>query len=159
MKLEKLINSGIPIICGVLLVIIVSVTFLQIFLRNFFNFGLPWYDEVSQFSMTWMVLIGTIWLTKNGQHLNTGLKLHQKLKAWQICLIEGVLALALAGIAAVVAYQTAIGTLSAMSTDSVSFKWLKMGYVYSIMPLAMLGVCYYYLKSFFKNLRFIFKKD
>jgi TRAP-type C4-dicarboxylate transport system permease small subunit len=159
MKLAKIINFGIPILCGVLLVLMVTLTFLQIVLREFFNSGIAWSDDVSQFCMTWLALFGSIWLTKNGQHLNTGIKLHQKLNERQICLIDGILALVIAITAAVVAYQSAIFSFSAMVIKSTSVSWLKMGYVFIALPLAMLATCYYYLKSFFKNLASIFKKN
>jgi TRAP-type C4-dicarboxylate transport system permease small subunit len=158
MKLEKVVNCGIPIICGALLVIIVMVTFLQIVLRNCFDLGLAWYDNVSQYSMSWMVLFSTIWLTKNNQHLNTGLKLHQKLKKRLVCLIDGILALLVASIAAVVTYQSTIFAFSSMSIESLALPWLKMGYVFIMLPIAMLSVFYYYLRSFFKNLASLFKK-
>jgi TRAP-type C4-dicarboxylate transport system permease small subunit len=158
MKLSKLIESGISIISGVLLSLMVSLTFLQIVLRNFFDTGIPWSDDVAQYSMSWMALLGSIWLTKNGQHLNTGLKLQKKLNKWQSCLIDGILALMIVGIAAVVAYQTIITSITAMRVESIALPWLKMGYVYIALPLFMLAVCYYYLKSFFKNVLLIFKK-
>ncbi|MGD9156046.1 MAG: TRAP transporter small permease subunit [Bacillota bacterium] len=159
MKPEKLIDFGIPIICGTLLMTIVTVTFLQIVLRNFCNFGLPWYDDVSQFSMSWMVLFSSIYLTKNDQHLNTGLKLHQKLNKWQICLIDGVLALAISSIAVVITYQTAMFAFSAMSIEALALPWIKMGVVFIMLPIAMLSVFYYYIKNFLKNFGFIFKKN
>jgi TRAP-type C4-dicarboxylate transport system permease small subunit len=159
MKLEKLINFGIPIISGALLVIIVTVTFFQIVLRNCFDFGLPWYDDVSQFSMSWMVLFSTIWVTKNNQHLNTGVKLHQKLNKRSVCLIDGILDLMIAIIAAVVAYQSAIFAFLSMNVESLAIPWLKMGYVFIMLPIAMLGVFYYYLKNFFKKLASLFKRD
>jgi TRAP-type C4-dicarboxylate transport system permease small subunit len=157
MKLEKLINSGIPVLCEVLLIIMVSLTFLQIVLRNFFDTGIPWSDDVAQFSMSWMALFGSIWLTKNGQHLNTGLKLQQKFNKRQICLIDGILALLITVIAAIVAYQTAIFSFKTMSIESMALPWLKMGCVYIALPIGMLGVCYYYLKSFLNNLASLFK--
>jgi TRAP-type C4-dicarboxylate transport system permease small subunit len=159
MKLSKLIDSGIPIICGVLLIVIVLVTFWQIVLRNFFASGLPWYDDVAQFSMSWMVLFSTIWLTKHNQHLNTGLKLHQKLSKKTVCLIDSLLELGIAIIAGVVAYQTAIFTFLAMDIESIALPWLKMGCIFVMLPIAMVGVVYYCLKSFFKNFTLIFKKD
>jgi TRAP-type C4-dicarboxylate transport system permease small subunit len=159
MKLEKLVDSGIPIICGALLMGICAVTFLQIVLRNIFNSGLPWYDDVAQFFMSWLVLFSSIWLTKNNQHLNTGLKLHQKLNKRQTCLIDGILELMIAITAAVVAYQSAVFAFLAMDIGAVALPWLKMGCVYIVLPLAMLGVFYYSTKSFFKNLVLIFKKD
>jgi TRAP-type C4-dicarboxylate transport system permease small subunit len=159
MKLEKLINSFIPIFGGVLLVVIVLLTFLQIVLRQFFDFTFNWSDEVAQFCMTWLALFGSIWATKNNQHLNTGLKLHQRFNERQICLIDSILALVISSIGGMVAYQSAIFAFSSMSADSLSLPWLKMGYVFVAVPFFMLAVCYYYLKSFCKNIRVIFKRQ
>jgi TRAP-type C4-dicarboxylate transport system permease small subunit len=163
MKLERLIDSGIPIICGMLLLVIVTVTFLQIVLRDFFNSGLVWYDDVSQYSMSWMTLFSTIWVTKYNRHLNTGLKLHQKLNKRLVCLIDGVLGLVIAIIAAIVAYQTTIFAFLAMDIESLALPWCKMGWVFAMLPIAMVSVVYYYLKaffkSFFKNFLLVYKKD
>jgi TRAP-type C4-dicarboxylate transport system permease small subunit len=159
MKLSRLIDLGIPIICGTLLLGIIMVTFTQIVLRNFCASGLPWYDDVAQFLMTWMVLFSTIWLTKNNQHLNTGLKLHQKLNNKLVCLIDGILALVIAIIAAVVTYQSAIFAVSSMIIESIALPWLKMGFIFIMLPITMLSVAYYCLKSFFKNFTLVFKKD
>jgi C4-dicarboxylate transporter DctQ subunit len=157
MKLEKLINSGIPILCGVLLFLIVSFTFMQIVCREFFDFSLNWSDELSKFCMMWMVLLGSIWLTKFDQHINTGLKLHEKMNKRLISLIDNILALSTASCVAVVAYQSAIFTFSGYR--AVSLPWLNVAYVYIALPFAMLAMCYYYFKNFFKNLVFIFKKN
>lgn len=159
MKLEKLINIGIPILCGVLISLIILFSFLQIFLRQFFNFSFNWTDEVSQFCMMWLALFGSIWLTKKDQHLNTGLKLHQKLNERQICLVDSILALVIAFIAGVAAYQTAIFSLTTMDNGSLSLNWLKMGYIFMALPLAMLAACYYYLKRFYKTIRSYLKKE
>jgi TRAP-type C4-dicarboxylate transport system permease small subunit len=158
MKLEKIISSGIPILCGVLLILIVSFGFLQIVVRECFNFSFNWTDEASQFCMTWLALFGSIWLTKNDQHLNIGIKLHRKLSEKKICLIDGILALFIASIAAVVTYQSAIFSFTAMGIGSLSLSWVKMGYIFIALPISMLATCYYYFKKVFKNLVCIFKK-
>jgi C4-dicarboxylate transporter DctQ subunit len=159
MKLEKLVNPGMRMFGGVLLLLIVILSFLQIILREVFSFTFNWSDEVSQFGMTWLTLFGSIWVTKNGQHLNTGLKLHQKFNEKQICLIDGVLALMVAAATAVVAYQSAIFAWTTMEIQSMSLPWLKMGYVFIALPFTMLILCYYHLKYFFKSLAFIVKKE
>jgi TRAP-type C4-dicarboxylate transport system permease small subunit len=159
MRLGKLVNSGIPILCGALLVVIVGLTFLQIVLRNCFSSGMNWSDEISQFCVTWLVLFGSIWASKNNLHLNTGLKIHKKLNGKLIRLIDGILDLILVVVGAVLAYQTTIFTLSALGIESLSLSWVKMGYIFIAMPIAMLGLCYYSLKDFLKNLAWIFKKD
>jgi TRAP-type C4-dicarboxylate transport system permease small subunit len=159
MKSEKLIDFGIPILCGTLLFIIVTLTFLQIILRQFFEFTFNWSDEVAQFCMTWLALFGSIWATKNNQHLNTGLRLHNKFKERKVHLIDGILALIIGGAIAVAAYQNLMFVFAVINTESLSLPWLKMGYVFIALPLTMLALSYYYLKSFFKNFRCIFKKD
>jgi TRAP-type C4-dicarboxylate transport system permease small subunit len=159
MRTEKLINSGIPVFCGILLFIMVLLTFLQIVLRNFFDTGIAWSDDVSQFSMSWMALLGSIWLTKNGKHLNTGLKIHRNLNKRQVGLIDNLLSLVIVGVAAVMTYQTTITSLTAMRVESIALPWLKMGYVYIALPLFMVAVCFYYLKNFIQNLALIFKRD
>jgi TRAP-type C4-dicarboxylate transport system permease small subunit len=159
MKSEKLVNFGIPILCGVLLILITSFTFIQIVLRECFNFSFNWSDEVSQFCMMWLALFGSIWLDKNNRQLNTGLKLHWKLNQRLVCLIDGILALAIVIFAAVAAYQGVVYVIMTLNQASLSLDWLKMGYVFIALPLFMCGACYYYLKSFFKNITRIFKND
>jgi TRAP-type C4-dicarboxylate transport system permease small subunit len=159
MKAHKLINFGIPFLGGALLLVIVGITFLQIVLREFFDYSFNWSDEVAQFCITWMVLIGSIWVTKNNRHLEVGIKLHKKLNERQVCLIDGILALMFAGISALVAYQSAFFALQQWTMESMSLSWMKMGYVFIALPLFMLTSCYYNLRDFYKNIRLIFKKD
>jgi C4-dicarboxylate transporter DctQ subunit len=159
MKSGKIVNFGIPFLCGMLLTLMVGLTFLQVVLRNCFSFSMNWSDEIAQFCMTWMVLLGSIWASKNSLHLNTGLKLHQKLNKRLVRLIDSILDLALIIVGAVVAYQTAMFAFVALGIESLSLPWVKMGYIFIAMPIAMVGLCYYSLKGFFKNLAGIFKKN
>jgi TRAP-type C4-dicarboxylate transport system permease small subunit len=159
MKLDKLVNSVIPILCGALLVMMVTLTFLQIIFREFYNFSMSWSDEVSQFCMTWMVLLGLIWVSKNNQHLNTGLKLHKKLNERQIRLIDSLLTLIIAVVTGIVAYHSAIFSSRQWDMESLSISWVKLGYVFIALPIVMLALCYHYLKDFCKNVAHFFKKD
>jgi TRAP-type C4-dicarboxylate transport system permease small subunit len=131
---------------------------MQIVLRNFFASGLPWYDEVTQICMTWLVLFGAIWATKNNQHLNTGLKMHRNLNERQIHLIDGILELVVAVITGTVAYRIARFSLMSMDFSIVALPWLKLGYIFMVMPISMGTICYYYLKNCCKNLALAFKK-
>jgi TRAP-type C4-dicarboxylate transport system permease small subunit len=159
MKSGKLINVGIPILCAVLLGAIVLLTFLQIVLRQFFNLSLSWVDEVTQICLTWNVLFGAIWVTKNGQHLNAEVYLHHKFNERQIYLIDSVLELIIAAVTAVIAYRSARFALISMNVSTVALSWLKLGYVFIVMPLAMLAMSFYYFKSFFNKCKLIFRKD
>jgi TRAP-type C4-dicarboxylate transport system permease small subunit len=157
MKFEKSVDECIPILSGVLLMIMVVFIFLGIVAREIFSFCLTWCDEASQYCMLWMVSLGSIYLTKRDQHLSTGLKLQQKLNKKLAALIDGFLALVTVSSAVVVAYQCLIYSFSGYK--AVSLPWLKMECVYIAVPIFMLALGYYYLKSFFGYLTFIFRKD
>jgi C4-dicarboxylate transporter DctQ subunit len=157
MKIEKWFTSFIPILCTVFLALITMFIFLQVVVREFFNSTLAWSDELSQYCMMWMALIGSIYLSKYNLHINTGLKIHQNLNKRLVALIDALVALATVGSAAVVAYQSAMFAFSGYK--AISLPWLNMVFVYVAMPLFMLTMCYYYLKSFFENLVNIFKRD
>ena len=73
-------------------------------------------------------------------------------------MIDGILALVIVCFAAVVAYQTTLFTLMSMSAYSMTVPWLKMGYIFMALPIFMLAVVYYYLKSFFENIVHIFTR-
>jgi TRAP-type C4-dicarboxylate transport system permease small subunit len=154
--IEKLIDSGVPILCGIMLILMVMFIFLQIVVREFFNISLNWSDEGAQFCMMWMVLLGSIYLTKHGQHINTGIKVHRKLNKRLKALIDASLALVTVGSAAVIAYQSFIFAFSGYK--AVSLHWFNMVYIYIAVPIFMLALDYYYLKSFFENLALVFKK-
>jgi TRAP-type C4-dicarboxylate transport system permease small subunit len=157
MKIEKLFDSFILILCSVFLALITMFIILQVVVREFFNSTLVWSDELSQYCMMWMALLGSIYLTKYNLHINTGLKVHHKLNKRLVALIDALVALAAVGSAAVVAYQSALFAFSGYK--AVSLPWMNMVFVYIAMPLFMLAMCYYYLKSLFVNLVNIFKRD
>jgi TRAP-type C4-dicarboxylate transport system permease small subunit len=159
MKLEKMVNYGIPIFAGLMLVEMVGVTFLQIVSREFFNYSINWSDEITQFCMMWMTFIGAIWVTKHERHINTGVKFHSKLNQRLVFLIDSFLALVIVGIAAVVAYQNVIFSIESMNVDSLAIPGLKMGWVYIVISVFMLAVSYFYTKRFFKDLARVFKKE
>jgi TRAP-type C4-dicarboxylate transport system permease small subunit len=157
MRIEKLFNFVIPVLCGLFLALIVVLMFSQVVIRGFFNTTLVWSDELSQFCMMWMTLIGSIYLSKYNLHITPGLKVHRKLNKRLVALIDALVALATVGSAAVVAYQSAMFAFSGYK--AISLPWLNMAYVYIAVPLFMLAMGYYYLKNFFENLANVFKRD
>jgi TRAP-type C4-dicarboxylate transport system permease small subunit len=159
MKLEKIVNYGIPIFAGVMLIEMVGVTFLQIVLREFFDYNFNWSDEITQYCMMWLTFIGSIWVTKYERHISTGIKFQSKLSPRLVSLIDSFLELVIVGVAAVVAYQNTIFSIDSLSMDSTAIPGLKMGWIFIVLPVFMLTVCYYYTKKFFKDLVRVFKKD
>jgi TRAP-type C4-dicarboxylate transport system permease small subunit len=148
MKPGKIVDVVIPNFCAGLLFLMTFFTFLQIVLRQFFSIGLPWVDEVTRFCMVWVGLFGSIWITKNNQHLNVGIRLHEKFSNKRmVCLIDGFFCLFVSAVSSVVAYHTAKFAFTSMDVSSLSLEWLKLGYVFIAVPIAMAALSYYYLIS------------
>jgi TRAP-type C4-dicarboxylate transport system permease small subunit len=129
---------------------------MQIIFREFMSFTMNWSDEASQIFMMWMVFIGAIWCTKNGQHVTAGYRMHQNLNEKQTYLIDGILDLLIAICTAAVSYHTAIYAFSLLGADSTSLPWLKIGYIHLVQPFALLVLSAFYLKNSFKKLAGIF---
>jgi TRAP-type C4-dicarboxylate transport system permease small subunit len=158
-KSNKLVDFGIPIFGGFMLIMMVGLTFVQIVGREFFDYSFNWSDEVAQFSMTWLALFGSIWCAKNNHHLNTGMRIHEKLGGKLVYLIDAILSLLIIVISLVIAYQCAIFSSQQMVMESMSLPWVKMGYIYIVFPIAMVASGYYYFKAFVEKLVFLFKKE
>jgi hypothetical protein len=68
--------------------------------------------------------------------------IHKKLNERQIKLIDGILALLIAGTVALLTYQSAIFAITGMKVESLTLPWIKNGYVHIALPLFMMSVCY-----------------
>jgi len=64
-------------LCRSLLVLFVSLLFLQILMREIFNFGLPWVEELSRFAFVWFAFLGASFAAKLNAH--NRVELHLKL--------------------------------------------------------------------------------
>lgn len=54
--------------CQILLCFFVIILFLQIFLRVFFNYVIPWSEEISRFAFVWFVFLGAAYAARLGAH-------------------------------------------------------------------------------------------
>lgn len=64
-------------LCRGLLITFVTLLFIQIILREIFNFGLPWIEELSRFAFVWFAFLGASYAAKLNAH--NRVELHLKL--------------------------------------------------------------------------------
>jgi TRAP-type C4-dicarboxylate transport system permease small subunit len=63
-KLDKLENFA----CQFLLCLFVTLLFFQVLLRMFFNYGVPWSEELSRFAFVWFVFLGASYAARLSAH-------------------------------------------------------------------------------------------
>lgn len=63
-KLDKLENFA----CQLLLCLFVTLLFIQVILRVFFNYGVPWSEELSRFAFVWFVFLGASYAARLSAH-------------------------------------------------------------------------------------------
>lgn len=65
---NKLFN-GIQILLGLMLAIMITLVFLNVILRFFFNSGLVWSEELSRYVFVYVIYLGAIVAMKENSHL------------------------------------------------------------------------------------------
>ena len=69
-RLDRVISRIEKVLLSVLLTAMISVAFLQIVLRNFFDTGLPWGDSLVRYLVLWVGFIGAALATRDESHIN-----------------------------------------------------------------------------------------
>ena len=69
-RLDRLIGHIEKTLLSVILAAMITLAFLQIVLRNFFDTGLPWGDSFVRYLVLWVGFIGAALATREGSHIN-----------------------------------------------------------------------------------------
>lgn len=64
----KLLDNLENILCQLLLVTFVLLLFVQIIMRNLFNYSLPWGDELATYAFIWFAYLGAVYATRKSAH-------------------------------------------------------------------------------------------
>lgn len=144
-KIEKYLVTIIQAMIGVLLAMMVIIVFSNVIARYFLNSSLAWSEEISRFSMIWLVFLGAVIAYVRGEHL--GLDIAMKIlpekgaKGLQIVVnllvVYAILTLLTGGI------DLAKGSLASGWTSPASN--VSYGFVYSIVPVSFALFLYFSL--------------
>lgn len=123
-------------LCRGLLVLFVTLLFVQILLREIFNFGLPWIEELSRFAFVWFAFLGASYAAKLNAHNRVELHLRllpEKVYKSIIFFVDMVWV----GFNLLIVYKAAqvIAELTEYPYQTPALEW-SLAYIYYIFPIA-----------------------
>jgi TRAP-type C4-dicarboxylate transport system permease small subunit len=141
-KLLKNINGIIGRILDALMVVLMSLMtvfiFLQVIYRYILKQPLSWSEELSRYLFSGVTLFGAVLLYRSNGHINMSLlKDLIKIKPVQVAIdfIAGLLTLVFLVIVIRYGFPMSFQILK-LGVSSPSMPWLKMGYVFLLLPFA-----------------------
>jgi TRAP-type C4-dicarboxylate transport system permease small subunit len=141
-KLLKSVNGIIGKILDVLMIVLMSLMtvfiFSQVIYRYILKQPLSWSEELSRYLFSGVTLFGAVLLYRSNGHINMSLlKDLIKIKPVQIAIdfIAGLLTLAFLVIVIRYGFPMSLQILK-LGVISPSMPWLKMGYVFLLLPIA-----------------------
>jgi len=138
----------------ILVLILVSmlvIAVLQIFLRNFFGFGIVWAETLVRVLVLWTALIGAMVATRNGKHIN--IDILTRYLPWKTKhAVFGLVNLFTAGICGTVGYYSIHFVYLEYQDASLAFAQVPNWVCESIIPIAFLIMSARYLVAFVTDL-------
>jgi len=118
-----------------LLVLMVVVVSLGVFFRYVLNAALVWYDEFASYVLVWLTFLGAVVASQRRRHIGFEL-LQYRLRpsAWRA--LECVSELFVLGFQIVLLWYGWVLTQKMGDETAVSLVWVKMGWIYSVVPLS-----------------------
>ncbi|MDX1604700.1 MAG: TRAP transporter small permease [Candidatus Competibacterales bacterium] len=132
----RFLDNAEDYLCRALLVLFVTLLFVQVLMRELFSYGLPWIEELSRFAFVWFSLLGAAYAAKLNAH--NRVELHLKLlpkKVYAIVMLLVDLIWIAFNITITWKAWTVIEDLLRFPYTSPALEW-SMAYVYMIIPIA-----------------------
>jgi len=117
-----------------LLVLMVVVVSLGVFFRYFLNASLVWYDEFASYLLVWLTFYGAVVASHRRRHIGFELVIH-KLSPTTSRIVEFIGECCVLGFQIVLCYYGWLLTQKMGDETAVSLVWVKMGWVYSVLPI------------------------
>ena len=128
-----------------LLILMVVVVSLGVFFRYFLNASLVWYDEFASYLLVWLTFYGAVVALYHRRHIGfevvvNGLRPETKR------IVELISESFVLGFQIVLCYYGWLLTRKMGDETAVSLVWIKMGWVYSVLPITGGLMCFISLR-------------
>ena len=121
--------------CAVfLLVLMVVVVSLGVFFRYVLNAALVWYDEFASYLLVWLTFYGAVVASYRRRHIGFDLVVDRLLPNTRR-IVEFIAEFCVLGFQVVLFYYGWLLTRKMGDETAVSLVWVKMGWVYSVLPI------------------------
>jgi len=118
-----------------LLVLMVVVVFLGVFFRYVLGASLAWYDEFASYLLVWLTFYGAVVASYRGRHIGFDVVVNRLMPSARR-MIKIVAELFVLGFQIVLFYY-GWNLMQKMGDETaISLPWVKMGWVYSVLPIA-----------------------
>ncbi len=117
-----------------LLVLMVVLVCLGIFFRYALGSSLAWYDEFASYLLVWLTFYGAIVASYHGRHIAFEMIVDRFMRNTKR-MVEAIAELFVLGFQVVLFYYGWRLTQKMGDETAVSLAWVKMGWVYSVLPI------------------------
>jgi TRAP-type C4-dicarboxylate transport system permease small subunit len=118
-----------------LLVFMVVLVSLGVFFRYVLSSSLAWYDEFASYLLVWLTFYGAVAASYRRRHIGFELVVSRLMPSTRK-VVEVVAELFVLGFQVVLFYYGWLLTQKMGDETAVSLPWVKMGWVYSVLPIA-----------------------
>ena len=117
-----------------LLAFMVVLVSLGVFFRYVIDASLAWYDEFASYLLVWLTFYGAVVASYHGRHIAFEMVVDRFMRntRW---IVEVVAELFVLGFQVVLFYYGWLLTRKMGDETAVSLVWVKMGWVYSVLPI------------------------
>jgi len=117
-----------------LLVLMVVLVCLGVFFRYVLGSSLAWYDEFASYLLVWLTFYGAVVASYHGRHIAFEMVVDRFLRNTRR-VVEAIAELFVLGFQVVLFYYGWLLTHKMGDETAVSLVWVKMGWVYSVLPI------------------------
>ncbi len=117
-----------------LLVLMVVLVFLGVFFRYALGASLAWYDEFASYLLVWLTFYGAVVAIYHGRHIGFEM-IVDRFGPNTKRMVEAFAELFVLGFQVVLFYYGWLLTQKMGDETAVSLVWVKMGWVYSVLPI------------------------
>ena len=117
-----------------LLILMVVVVSLGVFFRYFLNASLVWYDEFASYLLVWLTFYGAVVALYHQRHIGFEVVVNGLLPETKR-IVEFISQSFVLGFQIVLCYYGWLLTRKMGDETAVSLIWIKMGWVYSVLPI------------------------
>ena len=117
-----------------LLFLMVVLVCLGVFFRYVLGASLAWYDEFASYLLVWLTFYGAVVASYHGRHIAFEMVVDRFMRNTRR-IVEAVAELFVLGFQIVLFYYGWLLTQKMGDETAVSLVWIKMGWVYSVLPI------------------------
>ena len=136
--MERFLNRFITVLewwAVILLVLMVALVALGVFFRYVLGASLAWYDEFASYLLVWLTFYGAVAASYRGRHIGFDAVVNRLMPGTRR-MIKIVAELFVLGFQIVLFYY-GWNLMQKMGDETaISLPWVKMGWVYSVLPIA-----------------------